>query len=225
MFASALRRVSAKKFLTPSAVRFMSSGNVAVIKSVEDHKPPSKNDSIEGRYAGVLFTCASKQNALHKIYDDMKLINDLYENTEALRVVTQNTGLSISEIKQLNAALNEVGDFQQLTTRFIEVLCENKRLVSLQGIADSYQKLYQELNKEEKITIYSHEELSNDQKNAVLAALKENPDNEGKQFILGFEVDPKIKGGLILYTETEYMDMSLASRITRIRQEVNSLSS
>ena len=65
--------------------------------------------------------------------------------------------------------------------------------------------------------------LTKTNKNEVLAALKENPANEGKNFILEFEVDKTIKGGLVLYTETEYMDMSLASRINRIKQEVNSL--
>ena len=129
----------------------------------------------------------------------------------------------MAEVQVLNTALNEVGDFDQLTSRFVEVLCENKRLCNLNDIAEKYQKLYQELNREEKMTIYSHVELNNEQKSEVLAALKENPANSGTQFILEFEVDKTIKGGLVLYTETEYMDMSLASRINRIRQEVTSL--
>ena len=223
MLSAILQRSSAKKFLTPSAVRFMSSRSYPITKTVDSHTPPTKDDSVEGRYATVLFTCASKVNSLHIIYDNMKFISELYEHTEAFRVISKNTGLTMNEVKILNSALNEVGDFDSLTTRFIEVLCENKRLNNLAVIAEKYQKMYQELNKEEKMTIYSHVELDHDQKNEVLAALKQNPANEGKNFILEFEVDKTIKGGLVLYTETEYMDMSLASRINRIRQEVNSL--
>jgi len=43
----------------------------------------------------------------------------------------------------------------------------------------------------------------------VLAALKANPNNTGKEFKLEFQIDSTIKGGLQMYTETEFMDMSL----------------
>jgi hypothetical protein len=33
--------------------------DVKVIQSARDHKPPSAEDTIEGRYAGVLFVTAS----------------------------------------------------------------------------------------------------------------------------------------------------------------------
>lgn len=34
-------------------------GNIKVIESTPDHRPPSEEDTIEGRYSGVLFTTAS----------------------------------------------------------------------------------------------------------------------------------------------------------------------
>jgi len=54
-----------------------------------------------------------------------------------------------------------------------------------------------------------------------MSALKSNPQNEGKEFILEFTVDSSIKGGLQMYTETEFMDMSLQSRINMMKAEVN----
>ena len=56
-----------------------------------------------------------------------------------------------------------------------------------------------------------------------MAALKANPENAGKEFTLDFTVDPSIKGGLQMYTETEFMDMSLASRVDRVKAEVAKL--
>ena len=64
------------------------------------------------------------------------------------------------------------------------------------SIADKYIKLYKTLNKEEKITIISAEDLSQGEKDEVLDALKANPQNEGKEFILDFSVDSTIQGGL-----------------------------
>lgn len=80
--------------------------------------------------------------------------------------------------------------------RFIEVLAENKRLMFIKDVADKYVKLYQQFNKEEKITIISANKLNSDQEQQVLQALKANPKNQGKEFVLDFRVDESILGGL-----------------------------
>ena len=46
--------------------------------------------------------------------------------------------------------------------RFLTVLAENKRLNKINDIAEKYAKLYQEFNKEEKITIISATDLTED---------------------------------------------------------------
>ena len=79
------------------------------------------------------------------------------------------------------------------------------------------------MNKEEKITIISAEELNSGEQAEVLSALNANPENAGKQFQLEFTIDPAIKGGLQMYTETEFMDMSLSSRLDKLKSEVQKL--
>ena len=107
--------------------------------------------------------------------------------------------------------------------KFIQVLGENQRLVFIKEIADKYSKLYAEVNKEEKVTIISATELTADQRGEILSALKANPQNEGKEFTVVYEIDDTIMGGLQMYTESEFMDMSLASRVLRINQEIEKL--
>ena len=111
--------------------------------------------------------------------------------------------------------------FHPLTIKFLEILADNKRLSFIGQIAERYAKLYQLLNKEEKITIISAETLNDSEQQEVLQALKANPNNEGKEFKLEFQIDPSIKGGLQMYTETEFMDMSLQSRMEKLRSEVS----
>lgn len=198
-------------------------GDVKQIQSAPDHKPPAQDDTMDGRYASVLFTSASQQEALYTIYVDIVYLKHLYDNSESFRLFTQNAGVGMKEVTQFNQALQQIGDFHSLTIKFLEVLAENKRLNFLPGIATKYQKLYQQFNKEEKITIISAEKLSGAEESEVLAALKANPQNAGKEFVLEFTVDPSIKGGLQMYTETEFMDMSLASRLEKVKSEVNKL--
>lgn len=131
--------------------------------------------------------------------------------------------MGANEMAQMNAILAETVKVCSTTTKFLNVLAENKRLNFLSEIADKYCKLYQAQNKEEKITIISAKELTSDQRNQVVAALQANPSNEGKQFTIEYEIDDTILGGLQMYTESEFMDMSLASRLDRINAEVSKL--
>lgn len=147
----------------------------------------------------------------------------MYKNSETFKEFTQNAGVGAKEITLFNQALSSVADFHPLTMKFLEVLAENKRLTFISGIADRYQKLYKELNREEKITIISAEELNDSERGEVLSALQANPQNQGKQFQLDFTVDATIKGGLQMYTETEFMDMSLATRLSVLKQEIGKL--
>ena len=106
---------------------------------------------------------------------------------------------------------------------FLVILAENKRLIYIKDIAHKYQKLYQQFNKEEKITIISAEALNSGQQTEVLKALQANPQNAGKAFTIEYQVDAAIMGGLQMYTESEFMDMSLQSRLGRINEEVAKL--
>jgi len=198
-------------------------GDIKRVSSTPDNKAPSSEDTIEGRYAGVLFTSASQKSALYEVYEDMMYLSELYTHSESFRLFTENAGVGQKEIKLLNQALLETAPFHELTMHFLVILAENKRLIYIKDIAHKYQKLYQQFNKEEKITIISAEALNSGQQTEVLKALQANPQNAGKAFTIEYQVDAAIMGGLQMYTESEFMDMSLQSRLGRINEEVAKL--
>ena len=150
-------------------------------------------------------------------------LSELYTHSESFRQFTENAGVGQKEIKLLNQALLETASFHETTMHFLVVLAENKRLIYIKDIASKYQKLYQQFNKEEKITIISADPLSDSQQSQVLKALQSNPQNSGKAFTIEYQVDSSIQGGLQMYTESEFMDMSLQSRMNRITEEVAKL--
>ena len=93
----------------------------------------------------------------------------------------------------------------------------------INDIAKKYIKLYLLLTKEEKITIISAFELSTAQQDQVKNALLANKENEGKTFIIDYQINPNLIGGLQMYTENKFMDMSLSSRMDRIKDEINKM--
>lgn len=218
------KNVTSKLDLDKSLFQPFSLGDVKVVESTPDNLAPSYEDTIEGRYANVLFTSASQKGALFSVYEDMMYLSELYKHSEMFRHFTENAGVGLKEIQELNKALQSVAEFNDVTMHFLTVLAENKRLIYIKEIAGKYQKLYQQFNKEEKITIISAEELSQGQRSEVLAALQANPQNAGKAFTIEYQVDQSIHGGLQMYTESEFMDMSIASRMMRINEEVAKLS-
>lgn len=121
---------------------FSVGADVKVIQSAPDNKPPSAEDTIEGRYAGVLFTTASQQEALFTIYEDMVYLGEIFDSSEDFRLFTQNGGVGSIEIRKFNAGLQDMADFHPLTIKFLEILAENKRLVYLEAIIKRYTKLY-----------------------------------------------------------------------------------
>ena len=154
---------------------FQVGGDVKVVQSTPDHKPPTIDDTIEGRYAGVLFTTASQQEALFSIYEDMVYLGEIFSQSETFRLFTQNGGVGKIEITKFNDALKGMADFHPTTLKFLEILAENKRLVFIDGIVKRYVKLYQQFHKEEKITIISATKLSSAEEAEVLTALQANP--------------------------------------------------
>lgn len=153
----------------------------------------------------------------------MRYLREIFKHSEEFRQFTENQGVGYNEIQKLNQALKETAPFHETTLKFLTVLAENKRLIYISEIAEKYEKLYQEFNKEEKITIISAGELNDSQRSQVLDALRANPDNAGKEFTIEYQVDPSIMGGLQMYTESEFMDMSLQSRVDKITQEIHKL--
>lgn len=59
-------------------------------------------DTIEGRYAYVLFTTASQNECLYTVFEDMKYLSEIYRNSEEFRQFTENQGVGIREINLLN---------------------------------------------------------------------------------------------------------------------------
>jgi len=89
-----------KDLFTPFSV-----GDIKVVNSVENNKALSREDTIEGRYAGVLFTTASMNEDLFNVYEDMQYIRSLYKHCESFRMFTENGGVGKNEVAKLITGL------------------------------------------------------------------------------------------------------------------------
>ena len=197
--------------------------NKHIIDSVQNHKCPLVEDSVGGRYAQTLFIVASQNKELYKVNEDMIYILDIYKNSEAFRTFSANSGLGSKQINDLFSSINECGNFCKTTNDFVSLLAKNKRFMYIKDISKMFIRSYSMLSKEEKIKIISATELSSKDKERVKESLLQNPENQGKTFIIDYEVNASILGGLQMYSENKFMDLSLNSRVDKLKEEVGKL--
>jgi len=208
---------------TPRSENTQVSGVLKEIKSVPGNKPPQTEDNVVGRYANTLFTVASINEDLFNVYEDMDYFLELHKKSESFRIFIDNAGLNNNQINDVVSHVSSIAKFSKTTTTFLDLLAKNKRFMYFPVIAKKYMETYKLLSKEEKITIISASSLSNSEKDRVKEALYSNPENEGKTFILEYSVNPAIIGGLQMYSENKFMDLSLSSRIEKLKEEVGKM--
>ena len=153
----------------------------------------------------------------------MKYLNSLYETVPSIRILASNAGLNNKQVNEFSDKMANCGEFCQTTLKFLYLVAKNRRYMYINDIAKKFVKSYLLLTKEEKITIISAYELSESEKNSVKEALSGNKDNEGKTFVIDYNINPLIIGGLQMFTSDRFMDMSLSSRIDKLKDEVNKL--
>lgn len=199
------------------------SEEIHVIKSVEGHKAPTTEDTVPGRYGQTLFIAASQKSDLYNVYNDMKYLLNVFDTSPQFRLFVNNAGLNINQIGTVMNDVSSCGGFCNTSIAFFNLLAENKRFMYINKVAENYIRNYKLLSKEEKITIISANELDERQKTRVKEALLANPENKGKNFIIDYTVNSAIIGGLQMYSENKFMDLSLNSRIDKLKDEVNKI--
>jgi len=191
------------------------------IKSIAGNKPPVLEESASGRYASVLFTVASRKEALHLVLHDVKELKELYNKSENFRSFVFNVSFKRKEQLTVFQSLFDGLEFHEVTKNFLEALIDNKRVSELPKVLDKYIDYYRILNKEENITILSAQELQENDKKKVVEALKKS--QKGVNFTLKYKIDSTILGGLQMYSGNKFMDASLASRVGKIKSELSRL--
>ena len=102
----------------------------------------------------------------------------------------------------------------QLTTTFLKVLDNNKRIPNLLTTILQFKKINSEKRGDISADITSANELSDEEKNNITNQLK---NSLGQKLSLNFDVDKTIIGGLIVKVGSKMIDTSIANKINKLR--------
>lgn len=173
---------------------------------------------VSGRYSVTLYSSAVRAQELEKVAEDMKYLGELFAASPEFKVLTTDPTI---KRQQLSGVLEEFftkAGFAVTTKRTLALMMANQRLDVLQKVASEFGELLRAREKKEEVKIVSGDELSPAEKKEVEDALKQF--DRSKTYSLSFGVDKAIIGGLQLYFPTAFMDLSLRSRLDKIKEEL-----
>jgi len=174
----------------------------------------SSSDIISDRYGSALFDLASEKKCIDEILNDLDVIEKVMKESSELRHVIKSPLVNSEE--KLNILLKIFAglSFNSLTTTFLKVLDNNKRISNILSIILQFKKINSEKRGDIAANVTSANELSEDEKNNITNQLK---NTLGQKLSLNFDVDKDIIGGLIVKVGSKMIDTSIANKINKLK--------
>lgn len=180
-------------------------------------KTKHEDPSLEGRYATALFT-AAKSN-LDKVYADMTQIRTFMEESNDFKLFVETPGVNPQQKNAVMDNLAQKYGYSPVTTNFLKVLVENRRLTNLGKMIASFEEFYRAEKGQVLCKVMSATELSAAQKTQVQTALQTRAE-KGSKLILEYEVNPALLGGLTVKMADQVFDFSVQSKLDRLQAQL-----
>jgi F-type H+-transporting ATPase subunit delta len=172
---------------------------------------------ISRRYAKALYNAAEEVSAIDKVYEDLKYVGKAVESTNELEIYLKSPLIKSLDKKK---ALDEIfsGKISDLSKDFLILLSHKGREALIPSIVEQYIKIYNDQNNILPVHIKTAIEVSEDIKQNILAEIKERT---GMTLNGTFEVDPAIKGGVVITLEDLVIDASLRNKLSELYQRLS----
>ncbi|MDK2951377.1 MAG: F-type H+-transporting ATPase subunit delta [Kosmotogales bacterium] len=168
---------------------------------------------ISYRYAKALYDVSVDKNR-KKMSDTLKLVLDLFNNKELKQYILDPT-LSLEET--LNIIKYFVPDLKGLSERFITLLIEKRRLNILKDVLFQFEDIVLLNDRKVFVKVETAEKIKDEELKFIENMVREDTGLEPNVDIV---VNDELIAGAIVKYEGKIIDMSLAGRINRIKQEI-----
>ena len=174
----------------------------------------SSGDLISERYGSALYDLASEKKCIDGILNDFEVAEKVLKESSELRQVIRSPLVNSDEKLNILLKIFSQINLHDLTTTFLKVLSDNKRISNLISIILQFKKINSEKRGDITADITSADELSEDEKNNITNQLK---NSLGQKLSLNFDVDKDIIGGLIVRVGSKMIDTSILNKINKLK--------
>ena len=169
---------------------------------------------MAGRYATALFDLALEAGSLPEVEKDLAQINVMLDSSEDLVRLVRSPVFDREQQSGAMAALLEKAGCSKLTTNFVGVVAQNRRLFALKDMIAAFGALLSKHRGEVNAHVTSAQALGADQIEKLKATLK---DAVGRDVQMTTDVDETLLGGLVVKVGSRMIDTSIATKLNNIQ--------
>lgn len=169
--------------------------------------------SLSGRYATALFDLAREQKALVEVESSLTTVRQALTESDDFRALTRSPLIARgAAIKAVTGVAGTLG-LDALTTKFLGVLAENRRLADLPAIIRTFRTLAARFRGETTAEVVSAHPLTETQVDALKQQLRTRV---GRDVNVDLSVDPSLLGGLVVKIGSQMIDSSIKTRLNSL---------
>jgi F-type H+-transporting ATPase subunit delta len=169
---------------------------------------------LAGRYANALFELAQEQKALDAVSADLASLRKAMDSSPDLTRLVKSPVFSAEDHgRALKAILEKMGA-NALSSKFVLLLAQKRRLAALSGVITAYETLVAKSRGETEAEVTSARALGDGEVAELKSVLKTRL---GKEPRLTTKVDPSLLGGLVVKVGSRMIDSSLRTKLDGLR--------
>jgi F-type H+-transporting ATPase subunit delta len=169
--------------------------------------------SLSGRYATALFELARDEKAIDSVSESLARLKQALAESDELRRLTTSPLVSRDGALKAAAAVAQSLGLDAITTKFLGVLAQNRRLGQLGPSIRAFGQLAASHRGETTAEVTSAHPLDAGQVDALKAKLKREL---GRDVAVDLTVDPSILGGLIVKVGSRQIDSSIRTKLNTL---------
>jgi F-type H+-transporting ATPase subunit delta len=169
--------------------------------------------SLAGRYATALFELARDERQLEAVGASLNTVRRSLAESDDLRALTTSPLIGREDALSAVRATAEAMQLDPVTTNFLGVLAQNRRLGQLPQVIRNFNLLAAFHRGETTAEVTSAHPLDDDQ----IASLKTNLKSRvGRDVSVDLTVDPAILGGLVVKIGSQMIDGSIRTKLNTL---------
>ena len=170
--------------------------------------------TVANRYARAMFELVDAQGQLDQTYEELTNLRQVFLDNPTLASLLSGVNLSLKEKESLLQVLKQ--DASQPVTNLIQMVFDYGRMDALVAIINEFERRYDLKYKRVHADVVTAVQLDETRRNQLKANLAERLG--ANEVLLSEKVDPAIIGGVIVQTENQTMDGSIATQIEQVRR-------
>jgi len=170
---------------------------------------------LAGRYASALFDLARESNDIDNVQKSLSVLKAGLAESADLAALVSSPVISRTDAANAIAAVAKSLKLDSLTTKFLGVLAENRRLAKVAGMIDAFNAIVAAHRGEVTAKVTSAHPLTAEQLKTLAANLKTRV---GRDVQIATTVDPAILGGLVVQLGSQLIDGSIRTRLNSFAQ-------